>query len=421
MASEVAPCMPLQLFRRGPGRRPRVQEVCRRLSDNIKALETAGTQTADQLAQLRKTTSDDAQKQLQVILEVFEDAAERKGNWPTEEVGELFGQFLAADLPVRLVTHLAALEFEARKDVIGVFSALLRLGPALGVEQKIQDYVKGHSEFFGMLVDGYQQPEVATHCGMMLRSCARNAQLVEAFLAQPEVVLRLLSFTRHGSFDISSDAFSSLHAFMLTHKKVSALFLEKHFREFFKVYNNLLESDDYVTQRQALKLLGEVLLDRNFLQVMLMYISDDQYLQIHMNLLRRDSKAIQLEAFHVFKIFVANPQKPPRVQYILYNNKERLIRKLEAIRPNRQDDAQFNEDRGTVVGKLQALEQPQTRSSSKAAPPNSEPAGNPPGSGATACTENVDNEAGGFIEDVEVEGGTVENAEPEKTSSQAAS
>jgi calcium binding protein 39 len=44
-----------------------------------------------------------------------------------------------------------------------------------------------------------------------------------------------------------------------------------------------------------------------------------------MNLLRDKSKNIQFEAFHVFKVFVANPDKPPAILDILVKNKSRLI------------------------------------------------------------------------------------------------
>merc|ERR1711874_628250 len=123
---------------------------------------------------------------------------------------------------------------------------------------------------------------------------------------------------------ISSDAFSTLHDFLLTHRASSAVFLEAHFKDFFAQFNKLLELDsDYVTQRQALKLLSEMLLNRTFMKVMLAYVGDETFLQIHMNLLRNN-----MRAFHVLKTFVANPQKPPRVQQILYKNKGKLVQLL---------------------------------------------------------------------------------------------
>eukprot|EP00440_Ansanella_granifera_P074513 gb/GFBE01080864.1/.p1 GENE.gb/GFBE01080864.1/~~gb/GFBE01080864.1/.p1 ORF type:complete len:438 (+),score=82.24 gb/GFBE01080864.1/:1-1314(+) len=399
MASEVAPCMPLQLFRRatgaGQGRReaneggnalpaggggsggepPCPQEICHRLNEDLKSLaeadaESGGAHGQNPLRdQLVKKSSEDIKRQLQALLEVLEDTAERGETIGSKAVGGvvpspqnagevLLNQFLVADLPARLVAGLGQLEFEVRKDVVTVFSAIVRLGAQVGADQQLQQYTQCHPKFFELLVDGYEKPEIATHCGMMLRSCARHSRLVEAFLSQTKVALKLITFTRHESFDISTDAFSSLHDFLLTHHALSARFLEDNFRDFFALYNGLLEHGDYVTQRQALKLLSDMLLERKFMRVMMAYIEDEQFLQIHMNLLRADSKAIQLEAFHVFKIFVANPQKPPRVQHILYKNKDRLVMLLEGLKANRSDDKQFDEDKNTVISKLQALEPP---------------------------------------------------------------
>eukprot|EP00913_Durusdinium_trenchii_P024103 g22636.t1 len=90
---------------------------------------------------------------------------------------------------------------------------------------------------------------------------------------------------------------------------------------------------------------------------MLTYIGDDSYLQLHMNLLRDESKTIQVEAFHVFKIFVANPSRPPRVQAILFKNKERLVNLLKELTPHRSDDKQFLEDMKTVLAKLEDRQQ----------------------------------------------------------------
>ena len=47
------------------------------------------------------------------------------------------------------------------------------------------------------------------------------------------------------------------------HKMVAADFLETNFDKVFVQYQKLLHSDNYVTKRQSLKLLGELLLDRH--------------------------------------------------------------------------------------------------------------------------------------------------------------
>lgn len=60
-------------------------------------------------------------------------------------------------------------------------------------------------------------------------------------------------------------------------------------------------SPNYVTKRQSLKLLGEILLDRANYGIMTRYIASTENLQIIMNTLRDKSRNIQFEAFHVFK------------------------------------------------------------------------------------------------------------------------
>lgn len=72
--------------------------------------------------------------------------------------------------------------------------------------------------------------------------------------------------------------------------------------QFFSAYSQLVQSTNYVTKRQSLKLLGEILLDRTNFKVMTRYISNEENLKVMMNLLKDKSKNIQFEAFHVFKV-----------------------------------------------------------------------------------------------------------------------
>jgi calcium binding protein 39 len=53
------------------------------------------------------------------------------------------------------------------------------------------------------------------------------------------------------------------------HKSSCAKFLETNFDRVFDEYNLLLQSKNYVTKRQSLKLLGELLLNRSNFKVMM--------------------------------------------------------------------------------------------------------------------------------------------------------
>lgn len=351
-------CIPAEIFEKRMTSELQAEELNACLLEDIVALDTASLQPPELRTEPCAEISERIQQNLIATCEAFNEAAdhlEHGALHADEQVKQLLTQFLASDLPAKLVKILIALEFEVRKHVINVFSALWRLDTLLTGDQQIMEYVEGHPHFFQLLIDGYATPAIAMHCGTMLRSCALHERLVQAFLARPGPALQLITFAQNENFDISSDAFSSLHDIMLKHKNVAAAFLETNFADFFELYNSLLQSDDYITQRQALKLLGEMLLNRAFMKVMLSYSGDDRFLRIHMNLLRESSKAIKIEAFHVFKIFAANPNKPPRIQQILYKNKERLVKLLEALQ-NGSNNRQFDEDRKSVIAKLLALE-----------------------------------------------------------------
>ena len=49
-------------------------------------------------------------------------------------------------------------------------------------------------------------------------------------------------------------------------------------------------------------MLGELLLERSNLKVMVRYVADEENLKLMMNLLKDQSRSIQFEAFHVFKV-----------------------------------------------------------------------------------------------------------------------
>jgi len=343
MSCEVSTGMLGRLFRADNGGGSwsgRVQTLCRDLSSSL------GTSSA---------TAEQVRPCLQVAIGMFEEP-----DRTVAEKSELLAGFLDADLPARMLALLPELDFEVRKDVMRLFNLILQLGTS-----PVFDYVRSHNQILQLLLDGCGKAEVALHCNMIIRSCTRHAELVVCLL-EANFAMELLKLTQHETFDISSDAFASLREILLTHKATGAKYLEEHFKEFFGPFNELLQmqAEDYVTKRQALRLLGEILLDRRFMRVMLAYISDEQFLQIHMNLLRDDSKAIQADAFHVFKIFAANPNKPTRVHQILLKNRERLVKLLDSM--GKEGDESFAQDRKAVVQALLALEALPARSKSPA-------------------------------------------------------
>jgi calcium binding protein 39 len=75
-----------------------------------------------------------------------------------------------------------------------------------------------------------------------------------------------------------------------------------------------------------------------------------------MVLLGDPSSNIQFEAFHVFKVFVANPNKPSQITKILVQNKEKLISYLEQFHKEKETtDVQFRDEKKLLITTLSAL------------------------------------------------------------------
>lgn len=82
-----------------------------------------------------------------------------------------------------------------------------------------------------------------------------------------------------------------------------AKYIDTNFDLFFEKYNNILiRSESYVTKRQSIKLLGEILLDRQFYEIMTRYVESGENLKLIMWQLKDDRKMVQYEGFHVFKV-----------------------------------------------------------------------------------------------------------------------
>ena len=206
------------------------------------------------------------------------------------------------------------------------------------------------------LIEGYEDNDTALHCGVMLREIIKHEILCNYILVDnSDLFFRFFEFSQKSNFDVASDAFDTFKLLLTKHKLLASKFLEDQYAKVFARYNELIQSDNYVVKRQSIKLLSEILLERSNFSIMMKYITDAEHLKIMMNLLRAQSKVIQFETFHVFKIFVANPNKSPEVFEILLTNKEKLIAFLQKFKTEK-DVAQFNEEKAILLQSLENLQ-----------------------------------------------------------------
>ena len=254
------------------------------------------------------------------------------------------------------------------------------------------------------MVRSYERPDVALNYGLMLREAVRHERLASILLHEEETFTTLFRCIESPHFDVASDAFATCRDVLTRHKAIVADFLQGQYDRFFALYLQLIISENYVTRRQSLKLLSELLLDRSNFAVMTRFIAEPAHLKAIMNLLRTRARrirfcpdfgralfvlivppveravvaqrkfappstayrlrscagdrsaSIQYEAFHVFKIFVANPRKEALVLELLRRNRDRLLMFLADFLAQREaQDDHFRDEKSFLIEEIRRL------------------------------------------------------------------
>ena len=188
------------------------------------------------------------------------------------------------------------------------------------------------------------------HC----RECVVHQSLAKIVLTS-EQFQDFFTYIECPQFDIAADAFSTFKDLLTRHKAVASACIQTSYDTFFSRYNALLQSDNFVTKMNSVKLLNELLHDRNNLSVMRKYTSSDESLRVVMSLMVDSNKVIQSAATEVFKIFLANPEKNEKVKSILVSNRDLLIYYFENQNTKSDEESSLNGS-FNIISQLKAVQ-----------------------------------------------------------------
>lgn len=327
-----------------PSRPKTPQDVAKAIRDSLVALDT---KTVVEVKSLEKAL-EEVEKNFSVMRCMLSGDGEVEPN--AEQVSQLAEEICKEDVISLLIHKLSLLGWEARKDLVHCWAILLK--QKVGSTFCYVQYIEEHFELLDFLVVCYDNKEIALNCGNMLRECIKFPTLAKYILESASFDL-FFKFVELPNFDVASDAFSTFKDLLTKHGNLVSEYLTARYDEFFDLYEKLLTSSNYVTRRQSLKLLSEFLLESPNSHVMKRYILEVRYLKVMMTLLKDSSKNIQLSAFHIFKVFVANPNKPREIKVILAKNHEKLLQLLENLSVGKgAEDEQFEEEKELIMKEI---------------------------------------------------------------------
>eukprot|EP00537_Pseudo-nitzschia_pungens_P002681 CAMPEP_0172360090 /NCGR_PEP_ID=MMETSP1060-20121228/4177_1 /TAXON_ID=37318 /ORGANISM="Pseudo-nitzschia pungens, Strain cf. cingulata" /LENGTH=440 /DNA_ID=CAMNT_0013081973 /DNA_START=50 /DNA_END=1369 /DNA_ORIENTATION=- len=302
-----------------------------------------------------------------------------------------------------LISNLQILPFESRKHVAAIFNYLLVCGFEgadrdiyIPVMNKFRDYVVLNFEaILSAIMNGHDvssgsssnaTTDIVLHCGSMYRSCFRHSRLYGQLVVTTRRVEQFVfpfidRYALLPNFDVSSDAMESIKLVMTagttagtdnsndstamtpidakSQQEMAELAATFLIRDYDSVWTHrfnlkLLSTDaNYMTKRVALQILSTVLLTRSNYSVMIKYVNSRTNLILVMKLLRDTSPHITLDAFHVFKVFVANPNKIPEVEKILRDNSQKLCAYLETLHSDKEaTDQQFADEKRLIIATI---------------------------------------------------------------------
>lgn len=270
---------------------------------------------------------------------------------------ELFERLCSRVLLLRLPPDSKRLEMRMKRDMLQLFRFMLRESETADV---FEEYMDSRAEILKIVLMGCLDMDSVAACQAILHACVRRESICQLLL-ESDLLDNVLSITRNKNFQLATGGFQSLELLLLKHPAVGLKFLMENYDAFVKEkLSKLVRTRNYVNKRLALKLIYKLLTTRKNFKFMIRFVTDADNLELIMAelLSKKNQKkiAVQTEACDIFKIFVANPKKPPAIQDMLRESKRALIRFMGRFQEVKRKEENFNsKEFNMILNTLQML------------------------------------------------------------------
>ncbi|CAI5756439.1 unnamed protein product [Candida verbasci] len=291
-------------------------------------------------------------KQLRIILHGEDDIEPQQ-----DQIYNISQEIFQQDCLYHLIINLLKLDFDSRKDVFIIFSVLLRRNK----EQQNQPpppivnyLLNSQPEILLILLRGPETHEIGIISGQILRECIKY-ETINKFILYNSLFWNFFNYVQIPIFELATDAMMTLNDLLTIHRKQVSEFLNDNYDKFVTTINNLIDSENYVTKRQSVKLLNDLNSSRANSKFINKYYDDTVNLKKTMRLLSENSKNLQLEGFHILKFFMANPKRSQKINDLLIKNKINFLIFLKNFDVESFHDPTLTDEKDFVLQEIERL------------------------------------------------------------------
>lgn len=329
------------LFKRNPKTPP---ELVKALNDLVAKFD----QTSETNAKRYQEECARLLKQMRLILEGDEDIKP-----VPDQISIMALEVYQTDCLYNLLCNMDHLDFETRRDVSSVFLAFLAIKS--GSKFPAVVYLLNYKpEIFKILLKAPETPKLCLELSQILRDCLKHEEICN-FVLYSSGYWRLFDYVQINDFEVATVAFKTLHMLLTLHKNLALRFLAENYDSFIGRVNALIQSRNYVTKRQTLRLLSTLVMTRNNQEFMLKYFDDSKNLRVIMLVLNDPLKNLQFHAFDLFKFFIAKPKKSVRVMEVLTKNRQNFLDFFNAYDISSHPNESSVEERDFILREIQNL------------------------------------------------------------------
>lgn len=218
---------------------------------------------------------------------------------------------------------------------------------------------------FPNLVDALQYTGISSTAANILKSLVKVKEgWNELMNTHTKLVYRMFDIVQSPDFTTSNAALTIVQLILSypmgkDRPPWASQWILQNYDSLIPIYHEkIVKGANYVNRRMGLKMLGEILTDQANQELLMRYIGERKNLIMMMTLLRDRQNAVRYQAFHIFKLFVANPHKKDPIVKILMVNRQKLIRFLGNFLSKRDaKDEMFKIEKRTLLEILDAMEE----------------------------------------------------------------